>query len=176
MNKLDIIIDCDGVLRDIVSKTLEIYKREVDPKSKSEYFDVDTYDMKKAMPLVNVTDFFYRSWRAEEIFTESKPYEKDIVETLLKLQKEFRIHIASHQYKGNEQYTINWLEKYSIPYDSITFTPDKSIIKADFIVDDYPKNLESICKDSCLPILMDQPWNRYTGEYKRITSLKKLVN
>jgi len=38
----------------------------------------------------------------------------------------------------NKLWTLEWLDKYGIEYDSILFGRDKQIIECDFLIDDDP--------------------------------------
>lgn len=50
----------------------------------------------------------------------------------------------------------------------IVITQDKSLIRCDIMIDDYPPNLDASCADK--KILVDQPWNRDETTYSWITS------
>lgn len=168
--KKTLILDVDGVLRDIVSRTMEIYRRDIEPGNNTRYDEIDTYDMRVLPKLGNTRQFFSGKY-ARDIFCDSFPYEHNIGMIVQDLSRKYNIHIVTNQFLGNENYTLKWLNKYNIKYDAITFTADKSLVTGDVMVDDYWKNLESF---NGRRILFHQPYNK-NYNFERIKSLKELI-
>jgi 5'(3')-deoxyribonucleotidase len=105
------------------------------------YQDVKAFDYDKIFKhdSLRYPELFLRY--PKNIFEDAKPYEKNVSEIIENFQKNnYTIHIVTHQFKGLEKYTINWLYKHKIPYDYITFAKDKNVVKGDYLIDDRLKN------------------------------------
>jgi 5'(3')-deoxyribonucleotidase len=153
MNKRSIGIDVDCVIRDIMPKVLEIYKREFGK-------DVDVtamtdYGIEKYMPEIgNASEFF--QYHAKEIFRES-PMIPDAAKTIDTLIQDNDIFIVTAQRRGDEQHTLDWLHEHDIKYNGIYLGFDKTVMKTDFLIDDKPQNVYS-CHGRGLAFAA--PWNR----------------
>src|SRR5512145_575526 len=85
-------------------------------------------------------------------------------------------HKVTFVTSGLQPAKIEWLYDHGFlegddpwrSHPSWVIANDKSMFKADVMVDDYPKNLESF---SGWPILMDAPYNRDNKKYMRVTNL-----
>lgn len=91
------------------------------------------------------------------------------------------IHIVTARDYGHpgfaEKDTVTWLDKFGIPYDTITFSRDKTIVRTDWFIEDNIKNYEALNKGWCIPVLMDQPWNREApGHYRRAKSMNDFAD
>ena len=92
--------------------------------------------------------------------------------------KYYNVHIVTHQFPGNEKYTLNWLYYNNIPFDSLSFTRDKTKILAHIAIDDYVGNLNDYSMNGYRAIAIRQPWNKeWSGEsYKDIgEAVNKLI-
>ena len=71
------------------------------------------------------------------------------------------IHIITHRFFGRKSVvaTEEWLTDNEIPFDTLTFAKDKSIVGVDLLLDDLWTNLDAM-PDSCTKVIMDQSWNR----------------
>lgn len=62
---------------------------------------------------------------------------------------EYHIHIATarlNKFRLHDkavESTVKWLKRYAIPYRSLSFTEDKSLLSGEAIIDDNPKNIET---------------------------------
>jgi 5'(3')-deoxyribonucleotidase len=88
-----------------------------------------------------VTEYPYRDgfFRDLEVMENSQ-------EVLLRLQEEFEIYIVSStlQHPNAPKDKLAWLHEHFsfIHFRNIVFCGDKSIIRADYLIDDHPKHLE----------------------------------
>jgi len=171
--KETIILDVDGVLRDMVTKTIETYKEYKNPLCKAKYNDVTTYDFKSAIPELDIWGFLSAPLFAREVFLHAKPYEENISDIVKQLHEKYNIHICTYQFRGNERYTLSWLKNNKIDYDSITFSEDKSCIKGQYLVDDYPKNFNNLSKET-KGYLFNQPYNQGCS-LDRINTIEELL-
>ncbi|WP_420436535.1 5' nucleotidase, NT5C type [Candidatus Poriferisodalis sp.] len=55
--------------------------------------------------------------------------------------------------------TVEWLDRYRIPYRDICFLADKSVVNADAHIEDAPHNIEAIRAAGGHAIVYDQPYN-----------------
>lgn len=95
------------------------------------------------------------------IFRVGKPFEgaKYVLE---KLQDEgHSIHIITHRFFGSLSHssTEAWLNNNEIPFDTLTFAKDKSIVGVDLLLDDLDKNLDAMPIGTIL-VMMGRVYNR----------------
>jgi hypothetical protein len=88
-----------------------------------------------------------------------------VIESLRNLQGEgHTIHLATARGwlpHGNiiKAHTANWLHEWGLPYDSLSFTRDKTILAGDVWVDDSPTNYNAVWNRADVCYLVSQPWN-----------------
>lgn len=83
----------------------------------------------------------------------------DSVEVLTRLkEKGHTIHLATDRFVGDyAQYnTAFWLRQNFIPYDSLTFTKDKTILNVDIFLDDKPDNVRALLNSGTRAYLLDR--------------------
>lgn len=70
------------------------------------------------------------------------------------------IHIITHRFFGEKSvsHTEAWLQDRNVPFDTLTFAKDKSIVGVDLLLDDLDKNLLSMGDDT-IKVLMANTWN-----------------
>lgn len=72
------------------------------------------------------------------------------------------IHIVTHR-NGLDPLAMRdtalWLAEQNIPYDSLTFSPDKHDVRTDLFVDDSPANCAHITASGGRAIIFNRPWN-----------------
>lgn len=73
------------------------------------------------------------------------------------------IHIITARNYGNpgqaQSQTVKWLNRYGIPYDTLTFSSDKTIVTTDVYLDDKISNVESFKDTKTTGILLRRSWN-----------------
>lgn len=155
-----ILVDVDGVLRDLMRKCCEIYKRDFDPGSRVTPEDILTFDIKPYFPRLENADLTFFSEYADEAFPEAEPYELEISDYMAMINEMGEVVIATNQFKGNGKYTLEWLDNYRVPYRGIFISPNKTLLKADFAIDDKISTLEAYRKAKIDAVCMERPWNR----------------
>jgi len=99
------------------------------------------------------------------------------------------IHFITSRKLGKEDFTIKWLRKYKIPFDSlqhIGYGEEKGrlgrALNLDFYIDDHEDQLESMYKYKKRwkkgLVLMDRPWNRDSidsSKFIRVKNWKELT-
>lgn len=156
-----LILDVDGVIRDILPAILECYNKTVPfpvmAKDLKQY-DLDFIKDKKAFFVQNGERIF----RNSPMFSETK-YALEI------LMDDFDITFISSQYEENEGYTLDWFENHGLPTKNLVFAWNKSKFTADYFIDDCPDNLRTNKSEN--RNLFDACYNRDCKDFNRIFSL-----
>ena len=109
------------------------------------------------------------------IFYHGEPF-NDARESLQRLRDEgHKIHIITDRFFGTDNYshhlTERWLDDHKVPYDSLTFSSDKTIITTDIMIEDKIENYDQLEQDGCYSILLDRPWNQEDDDRRRVSTL-----
>ena len=172
-------IDIDGVLRNILNTMCDIYNKEFCTNIKED--DVEVYYVDNFFTLIKERlgisgiKFFFED-NGFRIFRCSKPYDgvRDAMNKLHEMGHKIVIVSFQRSYE-NMVDTLEWLNSNNIYYDDICFTKNKDIVKADIMVDDNPEFLYQIT-DNCQAVLIDMPYNKNCGDFKRCKSFCDFVN
>ena len=80
------------------------------------------------------------------------------------------LHIVTNRSFGSHSVsnTEAWLHDYHIPFDSLTFSDDKTLVRTDVFIDDYVKNYDELEAANVRSVLFDQPWNRDADKALRV--------
>lgn len=74
------------------------------------------------------------------------------------------VHIVTDRSVGSpgnaQRNTIAWLAQHGVPYDSITFSRDKTVVKTDFFIDDKLENYDALREAGTACYLLNRPWNQ----------------
>lgn len=114
------------------------------------------------------------------IFSEADPY-PGVEDGMKNLKEEgHSIHLVTARCAGRpgeaEAQTAAWLRDWNLPYDSLTFSLDKTVIASDYALDDKIENFEALSgwvTDQAF--LMDQPWNRSHETKNRVHNFTEFV-
>jgi len=100
------------------------------------------------------------------IFRDMEPL-KDAAATLRKLSHlGIRIRIITHRlflkysHRTSITQTVEWLDKYDIPYWDLCFMNDKGAVGAHVYIDDSPDNIINLRKQGCKTIVFSNSTNR----------------
>jgi len=100
------------------------------------------------------------------IFRDMEPL-KDAPATLRKLSHlGIRIRIITHRlflkysHRTSITQTVEWLDKYDIPYWDLCFMNDKGAVGAHVYIDDSPDNINGLRKQGCKTIVFSNSTNR----------------
>lgn len=92
------------------------------------------------------------------------------------------IHIVTDRSFGStpevsQELTKAWLAKYKIPYDSLTFSPDKTSVPVDMFVEDKLENYDALVGAGVKAYLINRPWNRVPNDGRnRIESIEHFAH
>lgn len=181
MIKKHLLVDIDGVIRDINTQMCIVYNKIFGTNIKDE--DIKVWDLEVTFPMPEdygvktAKDLFFRFYN-KEIFLEAQPYPKAI-ETINELKEEgYYIHFVSAQHSPeNKALAIEWLTRHNVEFDAISLTDKKHLIKGDLILDDYPGNFEGF-PATVTQVLLDRPYNHdYDAEYRiyELSQLKEVL-
>jgi 5'(3')-deoxyribonucleotidase len=172
-------IDIDNVIRDMSGQMVTVYNSVYKNKLKSKFTknDIKDYDVNISFPLCeNKARKFFFDTNAYVVYMCAKPM-KDATNGLQKLRNMgHEIILVSYQpTKESKEYTLTWLQRWNIPYDALVFTnnEDKTIVPADYIIDDNPKFLDM---DNAKKVCIDWPYNRGRDYDFRVKSINDFVN
>lgn len=157
-------IDQDQVIADLLTEWVNRYNKDYDDNLKKE--DITEWNFCKLVK-PQCGKKIYNYLDDENLFLNLKPIEGSI-ETIKKLSESYEIFIVTAPWNINNvipKYV--WLKKY-LPFideKNYVFTRNKSIINADYLIDDKPSNLENF---RGVGMLYDAPHNKSENRFKRV--------
>ncbi|MEC4833771.1 hypothetical protein R2362_03155 [Mycobacteroides chelonae] len=177
-------VDLDGVLYDFGAAFREFLVRErswerawcPDPQ-RWEFYEDWGLSAVGFINLCNVAADRDLLWRVREPIGLDAP-----AESLGRLHEAgHTIHIITNRTFGShpgcsQASTASWLNRWDMPYDTLTFSADKTIIRTDFFIEDNVDNYLALAESGCRPVLMDAPWNRYLDTARRVSCVPEFVD
>lgn len=179
-------VDVDDVLRSLLCNMVALYNEEFGDDLTCD--EIDDYNVAKSFPKVeekygSAAEWFFTK-HAKTLFEESEPLD-GAIEAINKLGEYGDVYIVTKQ-AGilNKVYALEWLEKCGVKYNAICFVEDKSIVRYDFLIDDYHENFRNAkCGTG---VLINAPYNIEVSddylkdiskcrEFKRFDSLSDFV-
>ena len=137
--KKRIAIDMDEVMADVMPKFLDIYEYEFGKRlSTEEFWGSKVYYREEAK--------FLRDRLFEKGFFADLPVMPDSQEVVKELMEDYEIFIttAAMEFRSSFEDKYDWLREHFpfIHWRNIVFCGDKSIIQADYMIDDHVFNLK----------------------------------
>lgn len=172
-----IMCDIDGVLNNLVEKTLELYNShsgkniQISDITAYNFFDCLSYE--DAQGVISL-------FKDKSLWDSLRPSagSQNAIKQLIK--KGHQIYLATATDPVNFEWKIEWLQQHFpfIPSDNVIRIMDKSLLKCDVLIDDCLDNLISVF---CERIVVDYPWNQskskdYAYDIKRAYSWNDIVN
>ena len=162
-NKKDLVfaVDVDEVLRALVPGMIELYNKACSTNLKFE--DVTEFKTEISFPLIekmfNVpSSYFFFQKHGHDLFSNA-PALPNIKEALDILRKQGKIVIVTYQKSlVNKIDCLEWLDKHQIYYDDICFLKDKTLLHADYLIDDNHWNFQGSYVTN--GILINAPYNK----------------
>lgn len=116
------------------------------------------------------------------VFLKGVPY-AGTVEGLWRLREAgHSIHIVTARFFGRpgnaQRNTMRWLTQHDVPFDTITFARDKTVVRTDYMIEDNIPNFDALQAAGTHAVLMDRPWNQDTPdrERSRVTDMLALAD
>lgn len=117
-------------------------------------------------------DLFAEGVDSGIIFLHGGPFD-GAVEVLTRLREQgHSIHIVTHRMVGDlaVQNTMEWLQREGLPYDTLTFAKDKTVIKTDIFIEDSVANWENLWMAGTEAYLITRPHNEDYDTSFRVAS------
>ncbi len=138
--KKRIAIDMDEVIADVMPKFEDLYEREFGRRiSRQEYWGKKIYDMEGASKI--------RGFLHEKGFFADLPVMPDSQDVVRELADRYDIFIvtAAMEFRNSLEDKYDWLERHFpfIHWKNFVLCGDKSIIHADYMIDDHVRNIEN---------------------------------
>jgi 5'-nucleotidase len=160
-----ICVDMDEVMADAIAEHLLRYNRDYQGNITKD--DLRGKRFWQVVPPVHhpILDEYLRT----EDFFEVLEVMPDAQRVLADLQRHYEIFIATAAMEVPTSFNAKyrWLERYFpfIPHTHIVFCGDKSILLADYLIDDNPRQLARFTGEG---ILYDAPHNEAITGYRRV--------
>ena len=171
-----IAVDMDEVIADALGEHLARYNRDFPPVPGDPHFpspltraDLHGRRLWQAVPASRhaALDAYFRN----EDFFRNLPVMPDAARVLLRLQSHYEVFIASAAMEVPSSFTakFDWLAEHFpfIPTSHIVFCGDKSILRADFLIDDNTRQLAAFRGEG---ILFTSPANIHETAYRRVNN------
>jgi len=89
------------------------------------------------------------------------PGSADVISDLVCDGHKVHIVTARRRNQAAAELTLRWLTCQGIPYHSLTFSHDKTIVPVDVFIEDNVDNAREVDRrPGSMAILLDQPWNQ----------------
>ena len=138
--KKRIALDMDEVIADIEPKFIDLYEREFGRRlTRDDLYGKKVYYFEGAR--------YIRQFLFDKGFFRDLGVMKDSQEVVAELMEHYDVFIttAAMEFRCSLEDKYDWLQEYfpAIHWKNIVFCGDKSIIRADYMIDDHVSNLRS---------------------------------
>ena len=135
-----IALDMDEVIAEIAPKFLDLYEQKYGVRlRRQDYWRKKIYQINGAVEI--------RNHLFEKGFFRDLPVMPHSQEVVRELQEYYDIFIvtAAMEFRNSFEDKYDWLQEHfpDLPWRNVVFCGDKSIIQADYMIDDHPHNLET---------------------------------
>jgi 5'(3')-deoxyribonucleotidase len=172
-----ICVDIDGILNNLVERTIEVYNSR--NNKNIQISNITFYNFYDCLPKEDA-DGIISLFKEKSLWDSLKPLEGSQNSLKQLVKKGHRVYLATATDPINFAWKITWIKKYfpSIPEDNVIRIMDKSLLKADVIIDDCLDNLIGSYGER---IVLDYPWNHnelkdYAYGIKRAYNWSDIVN
>jgi len=166
-----IAIDMDEVMADAVTEHLRRYNRDFD-----EQVTVADLEGKNVWDVVQMDRHAaLEAYLRSEDFFAVLGVMPDSQRVLRRLQQRYEVFIATAAMEVPTSFTAKykWLAQHFpfIPASHIVFCGDKSVIRADFLIDDNPRQLQRFCGEG---ILYGTYHNIHVTGFRRVNNWREV--
>ena len=167
-----VLIDVDGVLCNFVLAFMYTYEKYA--LGVPDDFVWSNWDSMDELPDWQARD---AAWRDPDLFWIPEPY-SGAIEALDDLNQRHDVRIVTAVPHAHVEARSDWFKRYA-PFihrkNQMIFTNDKSLIRADVIIDDKVEHVDEWLEENIVPrgsgFLIDRPWNRHGKHGIRVKSL-----
>ena len=178
-------IDCDGVLRDLITCITDTVK-ETHPQHADKILEPTSWDWEQWLPFwtEEETEKYVFEDNYLDFFGVECPPIKSAVEdwAILRtwaIKNGHELVLVSAQREHCKELTTEWLQRWGIVFDEMHYTKEKWSIDVDVLIDDSPEKLDIFNDRSVAygrPICMKTTWNDESQKkYMTIDRLSDLV-
>lgn len=169
--KQRIAIDMDDVMADTYGKFADLYLQGDAPR-----FTMDELREKSFHELLDETEYkiLFKNVYAPGFFSDIAVMEgaQDMIARLMEHYEVF-VATAAMEFPNSLREKYDWLAKHFpyIHWRNIIFLGDKSILGADYLIDDLPRNLKTFNGQG---LLFSAPHNRDETAYQRVNTWQEV--
>ena len=151
-----IICDIDNILNNLAEKVVETYNSYANKNIRLP--DIVSYNFYDCL-LREDADCIVSLFKEKELWDSLKPLEGSQTGLKKLIKKDHHIYLATATDPTNFKWKVAWIKQYFsfIPEDNIIRIMDKSLLRADVIIDDCYDNLISNFAER---VVLDYPWNQ----------------
>ena len=172
-----IVCDIDNLINNLAEKTIEIYNHR--NNKNIQYSDIISYNFYDCLPREDA-DGIVSLFKEKSLWDSLKPLEGSQNGLKQLIKKGHQIYLATATDPINFEWKIAWLKQYFpfIPEDNVIRIMDKSLLKADILIEDCLDNLISSFSER---VILDYPWNHnelkdYAYSIRRAYGWTDIVN
>ena len=169
--------DIDNIINNLAEKTIEFYNsrnnKNIQMSNITSYNFYDCLSREDADGIVNL-------FKEKSLWYSLKPLEGSQYGLKQLLNKGHKIYFATATDPVNFEWKTEWLNQYFpfIHSDNVIRIMDKSLLKADVIIDDC---LDNLINNFAERVVLDYPWNKssskdYAYSIRRAYSWSDIVN
>ncbi len=171
--KKRVAIDMDEVMADAISKLIRLYETEYQQKVDRERLP-GCY-LEEILPEAHkgcIREFLFR-----EDFFKDLEVMPDSQEVIRAMHDRYEIFIvtAAMEFPDSLAHKYRWLQEHFpfLHWKNFVFCGDKSIIHADYLIDDHAKNLLPFSGE---PIMYTSPHNMKDERFRRVNNWKEVAD
>ena len=172
-----IICDVDNILNNLMEKTLKLYNARMDKNIQMS--DIVAYSFAECLSIEDA-DAITELFKEKELWDSLTPLPASQKGLRRLVNQGHRVYLATATHPINFPWKVEWITKYFpyIPMENIMRVTDKSLLKADILIDDC---LDHLTANICERVCLDYPWNRseskdYAYDIKRAHTWNDIVN
>jgi len=167
-----IAIDMDDVLADTTGKFIDLYRQHFDPAVAPERFREESFhDLLDHDTYRRLSAYLY-----EPGFFRNLAVMPDAEEVTRALSDRYELYVttAAMQFRTSLVEKYDWLDEHfpHIPWQQRVFLGDKSIIRAEYMIDDMEYNLETFQGEG---LLFHAPHNQGDQRFRRVRSWQEVA-
>ena len=165
-----IAIDMDEVMANVEPKFLDLYEQEFGRRlNRSDYWGKKIYGLREEEKYLRDALFEKGFFRDLEVMPGSQA-------VIRELMKDYEIFIttAAMEFRSSFEDKYDWLREHFpfIHWKNIVFCGDKSIVQADYMIDDHAFNLE---KFEGKPLLYTSSHNVHETRFRRVNNWEEVM-
>lgn len=168
----DVGIDLDGCVYDFVAAIrgeVSLNHPHLDPSSEADSW---TFYEQWGLSTDDFLDLYSAGVKSRRVLWQGEPIAGTVEGWHQLVSSGHRIHIITDRRppgaeREAQAATLAWLAQHNLPYDSVTFSPDKTLIRSlarhperTVFIDDKHENHDALTSAGIKSFLMDRPWNQ----------------